>query len=137
MMDLKAWAKVIARLLRPDGRVFIFEGHPLDALWERESDLLELRLDAGYFDELPRESPGFPAEVLERELGPQRPHMVERFWTPAEVITSLLSAGLNLELFQEHRLLYWKQFPRWSAELIARLPHSYSLLAIRHGARPD
>ena len=136
MMDLKAWAKVIARLLRPGGRVFIFEGHPLDALWEREADSLQLRQDVGYFDTVPRESPGFPAEVVERELGPQRPRLVERFWTPAEVITSLLSAGLTLELFQEHPLLYWNQFPRWSAGLIARLPHSYSLLAVRHGARP-
>lgn len=130
MMDLRAWAKVIARLLRPGGRVFIFEGHPLDALWEREADLLELRQDAGYFDRSPRESPGFPADVLERKLGPHRPRMVERFWTPAEVITSLLSAGLTLELFQEHPLLYWNQFPKWSEELISRLPHSYSVLAV-------
>ena len=131
MMDLKAWAKVIARLLRPGGRVFIFEGHPLDALWEKEADLLELRQDAGYFDPMPRESSGFPAELLERELGPHRPRMRERFWTPAEVITSLLSAGLTLELFQEHPLLYWNQFPKWSEGLIARLPHSYSLLSLK------
>ena len=136
MMDLAAWAKVVARLLRPGGRVFIFEGHPLDALWEREADSLELRQDTGYFDRAPRESPGFPAQVVERELGPQRPRLMERFWTPAEVITSLLSAGLTLELFQEHPMLFWKQFPRWSEELIARLPHSYSVLAIRDGARP-
>jgi len=136
MMDLTAWAKVVARLLRPGGRVFIFEGHPLDALWDREADSLELRQDTGYFDRAPRESPGFPAQVVERELGPQRPRLMERFWTPAEVITSLLSAGLTLELFQEHPMLFWKQFPRWSEELIARLPHSYSVLAIRDGARP-
>ena len=131
IMDLTAWAKVVARLLRPGGRIFIFEGHPLDALWEREADLLELRQDAGYFDLVPRENPGFPAAVVERELGPQRPRLVEQFWSPADVITSLLSAGLTLELFQEHPLLFWKQFPRWSEELIGRLPHSYSVLAVR------
>ncbi len=131
IMDLTAWAKVVARLLRPGGRVFIFEGHPLDALWEREANLLELRQDAGYFDTVPRENPGFPAQVVERELGPQGPRLLERFWTPGEVITSLLSAGLTLELFQAHPLLFWKQFPRWSEELIARLPHSYSVLAVR------
>ena len=135
MMDLKAWANVIARLLRRGGRVFIFEGHPLDALWERESDLLELRQDAGYFDSVPRENPGFPADLVERQLGPQRSRLLERFWTPAEVITSLLSVGLSLELFQEHPLLFWKQFPRWPKELIARLSHSYSVLAVRDGAR--
>lgn len=133
IMDLAAWAKVVARLLRPGGRVFVFEGHPLDALWERDSDTLRVREDAGYFDQVPRESPGFPAQVVERELGPQRPRLLERCWTPAEVITSLHSAGLRLESFQEHPLLFWPQFPRWSDELIARLPHSYSVLAVREG----
>ena len=131
IMDLAAWAKVVARLLRPGGRVFIFEGHPLDALWEREAGQLELRQDVRYFDAVPRENPGFPADVVERQLGPPRPRLLERFWTPAEVITSLLSAGLRLELFREHPLLFWKQFPRWPEELIARLPHSYSVLAVR------
>jgi ubiquinone/menaquinone biosynthesis C-methylase UbiE len=31
IMDLTAWAKVVARLLRPGGRVFIFEGRALGA----------------------------------------------------------------------------------------------------------
>jgi hypothetical protein len=135
MMDLGAWANVVARLLRPGGRVFVFEGHPLDVLWERTADSLQLRQDAGYFDDVPQENPGFPAEVVERELGPQRPRLLERSWTPAAVITSLLCAGLTLELFEEHPLLFWRQFPRWSDELIARLPHSYSVLAVRDGAR--
>jgi SAM-dependent methyltransferase len=130
IMDLTAWAKVVGRLLRPGGRVFMFEGHPLDALWERESSSLELRQDAGYFDSTPREHPGFPAQVVERQLGQQRFRLLERQWTPAEVITSLLSAGLTLELFQEHPLLFWGQFPRWPEELMARLPHSYSVLAV-------
>jgi SAM-dependent methyltransferase len=134
IMDLSAWAKVVGRLLRPGGRVFIFEGHPLDALWEREAGGLELRQNVGYFDSAPQENPGFPAEVVERQLGPKRPRLLERFWTPAEVITSLLSAGLRLELFQEHPLLFWKQFPRWPEELITRLPHSYSVLAVREVA---
>ena len=113
MMDLSAWAEVVARLLRPGGRVFVFEGHPLAALWVREATSLRLRQDVGYFDQVPRESPGFPASVVERELGPTRPRLLERFWTPAEVITCLQSAGLRLELFREHALPFWDQFPQW------------------------
>src|SRR5688500_2275802 len=37
LMDLAVWAKVVVRLLRPGGRVFVFEGHPLDRLWERDA----------------------------------------------------------------------------------------------------
>lgn len=30
MMDVGAWARVVARLLKPGGRLYLFEGHPLD-----------------------------------------------------------------------------------------------------------
>lgn len=131
LMDLSAWANVVARLLRPGGRIFIFEGHPLDWLWERDVASLQLREHVGYFDSMPRESAGFPADVVEQELGPSRPRLLERQWRPDEVITCLMSAGLRLELFQEHPLLFWDQFPEWPQDLVARLPHSYSLLAVR------
>jgi SAM-dependent methyltransferase len=134
LMDLAPWAKVVARLLRPGGRVYVFEGHPLDWLWERDVDTLQLRPDVGYFDQEPRENPGFPAQVVERAVGPQRPRMFERQWRPDEVIGSLIAEGLRLELFHEHPLLYWEQFPRWRPELVSRLPHSYSVMAVRDDA---
>ena len=59
-------------------QVFVFEGHPLDSLWERDVDALQLRNGVGYFDSEPRENPGFPADVVERELGHQRPRLLER-----------------------------------------------------------
>src|SRR5580693_2977265 len=52
MMDLDAWAAVTTRLLRPGGRLFIFEGHPLDWVWD--NTLPEYRLDdetGGYFSQ--------------------------------------------------------------------------------------
>ncbi|RYG63494.1 class I SAM-dependent methyltransferase, partial [bacterium] len=38
MMDLDAWARVVARLLRPGGRVHLLEGHPLDSLWREDAE---------------------------------------------------------------------------------------------------
>lgn len=35
ILDLGAWAAAISRLLKPDGLLFIFEGHPLANLWDR------------------------------------------------------------------------------------------------------
>ena len=32
VLDLEAWSESVSRLLRPKGLLFIFEGHPLDAL---------------------------------------------------------------------------------------------------------
>ena len=61
----------------------------------------------------------------------ERVRLLERQWRPDQVITSLLSAGLRLEAFREYPVLYWDQFPRWPQQLVARLPHSYSVLAAR------
>jgi hypothetical protein len=33
MPDLAAWARDAARLLRPGGHLFVYEGHPAAALW--------------------------------------------------------------------------------------------------------
>lgn len=134
VLDLEAWAESVRRLLRPTGHLFVFEGHPLDALWDREAARLVLRPKAGYFDETPSEAPGFPASVVERKLGSARPRMLERQWRPGEVIEVLLAAGLELKLFREYPVLYWDQFPEWADDLKRRLPHAYAILAQRKSA---
>ena len=45
-MDLKAWAQVIARLLKPGGKLYVFDGHPLDWLWHGTSTHYCLEADA-------------------------------------------------------------------------------------------
>lgn len=133
IMDLEGWARSIVRLLRPGGHLFVLEGHPLNELWEREANRLVLRADIGYFDDIPREAPGFPASVVAREVQGDRPRMLERAWRPGQVIEALLSQGLRLELFREFPDLHWDQFPRWPEDLKRRLPHSYVI----RGRKPD
>ena len=129
--DIVAWAESVRSVLRPGGRAYIFEGHPLTALWERESDGLELREGATYFDEGVSEHAGFPSSVVERELGSDRPRMLERQWRPGEVMGALISAGLRIELFREYPDLFWDQFPEWPEELRRALPKSYAILVLR------
>jgi SAM-dependent methyltransferase len=129
VLDLEAWSESVSRLLRPKGLLFIFEGHPLDALWEREAERLVLRPHVGYFDETPDESPGFPADVVARECGADRPRVLERQWRPGEVIEALLARGLELKGFREYPEMFWNQFPNWPNDLKNRLPHTYSILA--------
>ena len=107
--------------------------HPLDALWERQSEDLRLRPRAGCFDETPAEAEGCPGGIVKRELGSSGPRMRERHWRPGQVIEALLQEGLALELFREYPVLYRDQFPRWPEELKRRLPHSYAVLARRPG----
>jgi SAM-dependent methyltransferase len=129
IMDLDAWAESVHSLLTPGGRLYVFEGHPLDNLWDRESENVQLRADgAGYFGSEPRENSGFPASALERVTRhAERPVMQEQFWRPDQIMAALANAGLQHEMYREHPELFWDQFPHWPNELRRRLPHSYSL----------
>lgn len=131
ILDLTAWAATVCRLLRPGGHLFLFEGHPLDALWERDADHPVLRADVSYFGDGAREHPGFPSEVVRRELGEGHPKLRERHWRPGEVIDELLHAGLSLLHFREYSTQFWDQFPKWPTSVRDSLPHSYSVLARR------
>lgn len=129
IQNLDRWAAAAAALLEPRGHLFIFEGHPLTDLWDREASDLRLRDGASYFDDDPREAPGFPADVVERALGPDRPAMRERHWRLGEIIEAVLQAGFRLHKLREFPALYWDQFPSWSDELRSHIPNSYALLA--------
>ena len=129
MMDLTAWSQVIVRLLRPGGAFYLFEGHPLDWVWDTEG--AAYRLDAGrgdYFSEGLSDQ-RWPAPYL-ADLDPapvKTERAWERQWTLGQIVNSLLEAGLRLRRFEEHPDLYWDQFPNLPAELARRLPHTFSL----------
>jgi len=129
VLDLEGWSLSASRLLRPGGHLFIFEGHPLDTLWDRDADGPVRRSGASYFDDVPCEAPGFPSSVVARAQGSVRPRMLERQWRPAQVIEVLLTRGLELKRFREYPVLFWDQFPNWSEELKLSLPHTYAILA--------
>jgi SAM-dependent methyltransferase len=134
IQDLKEWAAGVRRLMRSGGHFFLFEGHPLDALWDRNADQVVLRTGVSYFHGEAREHPGFPASVVSRELGDDRPRMLERYWQPGQVIEELLAVGLSLVHFREYPAQYWDQFPNWPQAVRDSLPHSYSVLALRADA---
>ncbi len=130
MMDIGAWARAAARLLRPGGRLYVFEGHPLDWVWDMGAT--EYRLDPArgdYFSHRlnDRRWPNPHLDRIERPDG-ERPRAWEHQWTLGDVINALVAAGLGLEHIEEHPDLYWGQFPHLSDDLARRLPHTFSLL---------
>jgi SAM-dependent methyltransferase len=115
--DVRRWARVVAALLRPGGRLFIREGHPV--LWSIDDtragdDLLVIRYPWNH------------------GLG--------------EIITALMDAGLAITGLAEHDSVPWEALPgrmervdgkEWRlAESPARLPHSYTLQALKVGDEP-
>jgi len=132
--NLESWAAGVVRVLRPGGRFFVHEGHPLNWIWDPDSTQHQLRADGrGYFDTAPRANDDFPARAVEAHTtqGAAVPLAWEYQWTLGQVITSLAAAGLVLERVAEHADHFWPQFRQIPAAEHARLPHTYSLLARR------
>lgn len=128
--DLEAWARVVFRLLRPGGRLFVFEGHPLDWAWDTEADTFQLDpRSGGYFADASR-SDRWPMTSDAVQKHPKRETLRahEHQWTLGDIVNALVGTGLRLERLEEHPDLYWNQFPHMGAETAARLPHTFSLL---------
>lgn len=129
MMNIDAWAQVVERLLKAGGKLYVFEGHPLDWVWDMEA--ADYRLDpvrGDYFSEALSDQ-RWPNPLLDGKIGDgDRSRAREHQWTLGDVLNALVAAGLRLEHFDEHPDLYWGQFPNLPDDLARRLPHTFSLL---------
>jgi SAM-dependent methyltransferase len=139
--DIRRWAGVVAALLKPGGRLFLREGHPM--LWSladpREDGLLVVeypyfeRQEPTVFDE----GGTYVATDVEFE------HNVTHEWNHGlgEVVTALLAEGFELTMLEEHDSVPWEALPgqmqrlpdtEWRlADRSWRLAHSYTLQAVR------
>jgi len=109
--DIRRWAQTVAALLRPGGRLFIREGHPV--LWsldeERDDGLLVV--DYPYF-ETP-EPDVFEDGGTYVETDTVFAHTTTHTWNHGmgEIITALLEAGMEIHALEEHRSVPWEALP--------------------------
>ena len=139
--DVRRWADVVAGLLRPGGRLFIREGHPvLWALAEARPDGV-LALEYPYFERT--EPEGFDEEgsyvPTETPIASTRSYN----WNHGlgEIVTALMDAGMRLTMLEEHDSVPWEALPGQMEEIEPnewrvldrpwRIPHSYTLQAVR------
>jgi SAM-dependent methyltransferase len=138
--DVRRWAAVVNALLRPGGRLFIREGHPV--LWSLDERITDrLQIVFAYF-----ETPN--ALIWEEdgtyvETDTQFQHNVSHSWNHGlgEIITALLAEGLMLTQFVEHDSVPWEALPgqmhqganqEWYlTDRPERLPLSYTLQAVK------
>lgn len=136
IMDLEGWAAVVCRLLKPGGKLYLFEGHPVSDLWTMEDSAYILDPEYGdYFQEKAIESIGWPSTYI-GDLGkPEAQHAMkyERCWRLDQVVNAVLGSGLKLLKLEEHPDLFWDRFPNLEAYLVRRLPQTFSLLAEKSG----
>ena len=120
MPDLDAWARTVARLLRPAGHLFSYEAHPMVPLWTWDEDEARIRQDRSYF-----------ARSHHNDTYPAR-GATEWQWTLGQVITAIIAAGLEIRHVTEHPEPFWQPHGVTAAAWRGQLPNTYSLLARRN-----
>jgi len=132
LQDLDGWAAVIARLLSPTGRFVLFEGHPIEWLFDVDESGHWVATDYDYFAGV-EASRGWAPEYIDRLTVPEADQSWKfaRAWTLGEVITALLGAGLRLERVTEHPIDWWSGHGDARPEERGRIPLSFSVVGRR------
>jgi hypothetical protein len=131
----------VAGLLRPGGRLFLREGHPM--LWTladpRPDGLLVV--EHPYF--VTAEPTVWEAGGTYVETDVTFAHATTHEWNHGlgEIVGALLEVGMELTMLDEHDSVPWEALPgqmerldggEWRlAERPERLPHSYTLQAVK------
>jgi SAM-dependent methyltransferase len=119
MPDLARWADEAARLLRPGGHLFVYEAHPAVVLWSWDEDRARIRADRDYFGRS-HVNDTFPAGGA-----------VEWQWTLGDIVTAVVSAGMEIVFLGEYPEPFWRPDGVSAAAWGGRLPNSFALLARR------
>jgi SAM-dependent methyltransferase len=104
--DIKCWAEVISRLLKPGGIFYIREAHPV--LWSLEDEREDEQLAIGlpYFETSePKRWDAAPAWEERRTAPP--PHYVWQHGL-GEIVSALIEAGLTIQFLKEHTTCLWQ-----------------------------
>jgi SAM-dependent methyltransferase len=148
--DIRQWARTVSALLRPGGRLFMREGHPvLWALSDPRPDGLVV-LEYPYF-----ETDGVPfteeKSYVDHDGPLASPDIIHFNHGLGEIITALLDAGLQLTSFEEHDSAPWNPLDDATVEEVGdgeyrlrkdpnRIPFTYTLQAVKTPTgtnRPD
>jgi len=130
VQDLDAYAAVVARLLKPGGTYYCFEGHPLCGALADDSADVRLAPNTSYFSTIAEQYRGWSPQYI-GDLGkPRSQHLpkFERQWTLGQIVTALAHHGLRLSRLEEHPEPYWNQFPQLDPDQARRIPQTFSLL---------
>ena len=130
--DLDLWAGVLRRLLAPQGRLVIFDGHPAEWLFDGDGEGGWTLTDYDYFTGA-EASRGWSPEYIDRLSIPdgEQHWKFARAWTLGEIVTALVGAGLRLERVTEHPVDWWAGHRDVRPEERGRLPLSFSVVATR------
>ena len=131
--DLGQWAKVIAQLLKPSGRLILDEEHPIAGCMEVQNG--QVRIVEDYFGRKPELCSGW-SHFSGAENATVKKY--EFSWPLGDVITALAQAGLRIELLEERPSQEQWRFGDKLHE-VAQIPGEYLLVARKDqdGEKPN
>lgn len=136
--SVEQWALQVAKLLRPGGRLFLHDSHPLS--WALADD--EVRVEHTYFEEeLPFVS-DYEQTYTDGDTPIEHTRTYEWNHSVGEILNALLDRGLRIDRVTEHDWTAWPRYPwlvetgpqRWEIPPgRPRLPLSLTVLASHPG----
>jgi len=134
--DLSVWAKTIRHQLKPNGRFYAFDSHPVLLMLDEEKlkdDVTEVKYP--YFGKIPDCS-----DSIGGYASPEKHGVKAYFWnyTVGDLINQLTNAGLHIEFFHEFPELFYDLGGMVDSPIDGlmtyphnpnRIPLSFSLLA--------
>jgi SAM-dependent methyltransferase len=139
--DIRRWGRVVADLLRPGGRLFIRDGHPMLYTLDVAGDG-RLVVAKPYFETVEGRVSDYAGTYVQTDAAIE--HTVTHWWNHGigETVTALLDAGLVLTGLVEHDTVPWRQLSgetlvgagggEWRlAEMPERLAASFTIQAVK------
>ncbi len=138
--DIRRWAEIVAQFLKPDGAVYLAEGHPVALVFDDRTRLPDGK--PGYYVPYFLQGPlveDDPRDYADETAVVRNAKQYVFMHPLGSVVTALIDAGLTLDWLHEHDAITWRMFDslvqgrdrlyRWPQE--PWLPMAYSLLATR------
>jgi SAM-dependent methyltransferase len=106
--DIDGWARVVARYLKPGGRLYLLEDHPVAEIFPNGADVTSLEAKVPYFDAraLREEYDGTYATEVKMK------YKVSYSWVHpvSEILDALIGHGLDIESVREYPYTYWHRY---------------------------
>jgi SAM-dependent methyltransferase len=139
--DVRKWGRVVSGLLRPGGRLFIRESHPMLWTLDERPDLLAVEFP--YFETAEPLVWDEPGTYVETDVSFTQTVTHEWNHGLGEIVTALIDADMTITGLVEHDSVPYEALPgqmerigggEWRLkDRPERLPHTYTLQAVRRG----
>lgn len=106
--DIRGWAQIVSRYLKPGGTFYIVEGHPFNWVFETNQKKTGIELTYSYF---PGDSPEVfdePGTYADEDADVKNTVTHEWNHPIGEIVTALVESGLQIHFLHEHQVIPWK-----------------------------